>query len=138
MSPSLVRSTAILGILLWASSTLKAQVSTSHAQSCPAMVSDSTTVSIDQPKRLTGPAPRYPEVLRRRGVTGEVRLQFVIGCDGRVDSTTVVISSTTDSLFTGSAIASVVGTEFSPAMLNGRAVAYRMELAIRFRLSTGP
>jgi TonB family protein len=77
-------------------------------------------------------------VLRRRGVTGEVRLQFVIGCDGRVDSTTVMISSTTDSLFTGSAIAAIVGTEFSPAMLNGRAVAYREELAIRFRLSTGP
>lgn len=113
-------------------------MSTNHAQSCPAMVSDSTTVSIERPKRLTGPAPRYPEVLRRSGVPGEVRLRFVIRCDGRVDSTTIVISSTTDSLFTGSAIEAVVGTEFSPATLNGRAVAYRQELAIRFRLSAGP
>jgi TonB family protein len=76
--------------------------------------------------------------LWRSGVTGAVRLQFVVGCNGRVDSTTVVVRESTDSLFTSAAIATVLASEFSPAMLDGRVVPYRKEQVVRFELTQNP
>jgi TonB family protein len=76
--------------------------------------------------------------LWRSGVTGAVRLQFVVGCNGRVDSTTVVVRESTDSLFTSAAIATVLASEFRPAMLDGRVVPYRKEQVVRFELTQNP
>ncbi len=76
--------------------------------------------------------------LWRSKVTGAVRLQFIIGCDGRVDSSTVVVRKSTDTLFTRSAVTTIVDAKFTPAMLNGRAVPYRKEQVIRFELTKAP
>jgi len=138
MSASLLRGAAVLGLLVLTSSRMDAQVSTAGAAPCPATVADSTTASIEQPKLVTAPKPRYPMALWRSGVTGAVRLQFVVGCDGRVDSTTVVVRESTDTLFTSAAVTTIVGAEFIPAMLNGRVVSYRKEQVVRFQLSTAP
>jgi TonB family protein len=138
MSASLLRGAAVLGLLVLTSSPAAAQVSTAGASPCPATVADSTTASIQQPKLVTAPKPRYPTALRRSGVTGAVRLQFVVGCDGRVDSTTVVVRESNDTLFTSAAVTTIVGAEFTPAMLNGRAVSYRKEQVVRFQLTAAP
>ena len=76
--------------------------------------------------------------LWRSGVTGAVRLQFIVGCDGRVDSTTVVVRESADTLFVSAAVTMILRSEFSPAMLNGRVVPYRKEQVIRFQLTTEP
>lgn len=76
--------------------------------------------------------------LWRSGATGAVRLQFVVGCDGQVDPTTVVVREATDTLFTSAVITTILSTAFNPAILNSRVVSYRREQVIRFQLTTAP
>lgn len=138
MSATVLRSATIVGLLVLVSSSLQAQVATGGVEACPASVTDSTTASVVHPKYTSGPKPRYPMALWRDGVVGDVRVQFVVGCDGRVDSTTVAVLSATDSLFAKAAVTAMVASAFSPAMLDGRAVRYRREQVIRFQLSEKP
>lgn len=133
MPRPLMRSAMILAVLTLPSSQAAAQ-----ASACPTSVADSTTATIEKPKLVTAPAPRYPMALWRSKVTGAVRLQFIMGCDGRVDASTVVVRESTDTLFTRSAVTAILGSRFSPAMLNGRAVPYRKEQVIRFELRKAP
>ena len=137
MAAVLLRSGAVLGLLVLVSSPVKAQVPAS-VPNCGTSAADSTTASIVRPKYLKGPMPKYPPSLRLTSQGGEVRIHFTVGCDGRVDSTTVTVIRSTDSLFTRPALVSVVGSEYSPAMMNGHAVSYRLEQAVRFTITKGP
>ena len=81
---------------------------------------------------LGGPKPVYPAALRGRGITGMVALQFVVGCTGRVDSSSVRVMRATDSAFIRPAIEVVLKSRYRPALLRGRKVAVPIEQIVRF------
>ena len=64
----------------------------------------------------------YPESLREAGVTGETMLQFVIDENGRVESGSVEILSSTNDEFAAAARRIVGSMRFSPAKSGGRSV----------------
>ena len=104
---------------------------------CP--VVGAVVVDPEQPSRvfpaaeyLEGPKPVYPPALRARRLTGMVALRFVVGCTGRVDSSSVRVMQATDSAFIRPAIEVVLKSTYRPAVLRGRKVAVPMEQIVRF------
>ena len=96
----------------------------------PLTVSDETRVS--PPRRISGPAPKYPEDARKEHVEGTVVIQAVIDEDGTVAQTRVV-HSLTPSLDRVSQEAIRQWT-FEPATLDGEPVSVFYNLTINFRL----
>jgi protein TonB len=68
------------------------------------------------------PSPRYPEVLRRANVTGEVVVQVVIDTSGRADMGTLKVLSSAHPLLTESVLATIPRARFIPAETGGRKV----------------
>jgi TonB family protein len=91
-------------------------------------------VEVDELPEIRGRLrPNYPERLRRAGITGEVKLEYVIAYTGRVDTGSVRVIATTDPAFAMSSIAAVLGTSFKPALRAGRPVAVLVRQTIRFQ-----
>ncbi len=67
-------------------------------------------------------APRYPEILRRARVNGEVVVQVVIDTAGRSDMATLRVMSSTHPLLTDAVINALKGARFLPAESGGRKV----------------
>src|SRR5690606_32347907 len=109
-----------------------AQAPAARDTSCGARVADSATTEAVRPRRTAGPAPVYPAALRREGTGGVVRLQYVVDCAGRVDSTSVRVLTSPDERLSDAAVFAIRHTRFTPATLEGRPVVYRMEHNIRF------
>lgn len=78
------------------------------------------------------PKPLYPSKLERKGVDGEVLVQFVIDTTGRVDMSTTRVLRSTDSLFAQSVINVLPHMKFYPAQLNGHKVKYAAEFPFSF------
>ena len=74
----------------------------------------------------------YPPDLRRRGVSGEVTIEFVVAPDGSVRYP-VVVSSPDDGL-SRAALATLRQTKFVPGEQDGRRVAVRMRLPFTYRM----
>ncbi len=88
---------------------------------------------LDQlPELVTAPHPRYPDGLRRAGVSGLVRLQFVVGSDGRVDERSIRVLTSSHPGFTLAAFQAHRGSRFKPARRGGRPVAALVQQTIRF------
>lgn len=121
-------------LLVFAATPLSGQIPAPIAIDCMSNPADSTTAAVVRPEYLRGPIPIYPKALKRAGKGGEVKLQFVVGCDGEVDPSTVVVIWSTDSLFSRQAVTAIVGTSFAPATLNGRVVAYWAVMKVRFTM----
>ena len=68
------------------------------------------------------PPPRYPDVLRRASVKGEVVIHVVIDTTGRADMTTVRVISSDHPLFTEAVLAALPRARFLPAETGGRKV----------------
>ena len=83
------------------------------------------------PKPIKQPAPIYPEVARKAGLTGTVFVEFTVGKDGLVTSARVVRGPT---IFHEAALNAVFSFVFQPAMQNDKPVGVRMTQPIRFRL----
>lgn len=79
-------------------------------------------------------APVYPELLRSRGVEGEVFARFVVNESGRVEMKTLEILSTTSPAFERSVRYALERARFEPAEANGRTVAQLVEQRFQFRL----
>jgi TonB family protein len=91
---------------------------------------------VDQPaRRVGGPVPRYPAVMRAVGIDGEVRLRFVVGLDGRAEAGTITVLSSTNVAFEPDAIETIRRSTFRPAMLAGGAVRQLVEQVVRYRLA---
>ena len=67
-----------------------------------------------RPERLSGPFPRYPEMLRQAGIEGMVLLEFVIEQDGTVDSSSLNVLESTNRAFEGPARAVIEGSLYAP------------------------
>jgi periplasmic protein TonB len=93
----------------------------------------SSLTEVDQLPELTDELhPRYPEALRQWGLSGEVRLEYVISTEGRVDPRTIRVLQSTHPAFATAATAAVGGARFRPARHGGRAVAVLVQQTIRF------
>ena len=68
------------------------------------------------------PSPRYPEILRRANVTGEVVVQVVVDTTGRADVSTLKVLSSGHPLLTESVLAILPRARFIPAETGGRKV----------------
>ena len=87
---------------------------------------------VTPPRFLGGPGLRYPELARSQGINGTVVVRCLVGPDGRVHDTAVVRSNA--DVLTASALEFVEGVEFSPAELEGQAVAVWWNLPVKFEL----
>ena len=68
------------------------------------------------------PSPRYPEVLRRANVTGEVVVQVVIDTTGVADMSTMRVISSSHPMLTEAVRAAFPRARFIPAETGGRKV----------------
>ena len=68
---------------------------------------------------------------------GEVLLQFVVGCDGKVRSGTVVVLGGTDSVEAAPVARLFQHASFAPGTLDGKPVAVRVEQRFKYGTRTG-
>lgn len=105
-----------------------------------------TTVPADQPyfefqvedpvtRAASSPSPRFPDVLRRRGIGGEVLAQFVVGADGRADLSTFHVLKSTDDRFTDAVRNALPEMQFNPALVGGKAVRQLVQTPFTFSLN---
>ena len=86
--------------------------------------------------RPDNPRPYYPEMLRLAGVTGEVRVQYVVDTLGRVEAKSIRILASSHDLF-ASAVREVLPRQrFLPAEIGGRKVRMLVQQPFSFTLST--
>ncbi|HEY7171881.1 MAG TPA: M56 family metallopeptidase [Vicinamibacterales bacterium] len=92
-----------------------------------------TTVggNLRPPAKLLDVRPRYPLNLRASNAEGVVTLNAVIGADGKVATVTVISSPSVD--MSEAAAAAVRQWEFTPTLLNCRAIDVPMSVLVAFR-----
>jgi protein TonB len=119
-----------LGLLLAWASAASAQadgtvVSMADLTTPPALASAQQAATLIQQS--------YPDRLQRRGIGGEVVLEFVIGADGKVEESTVeVVSASISGL--ADAAKSVIGrVRFTPGKVNGQPVRTQIQFPIEYR-----
>lgn len=86
---------------------------------------------------MSGPAPRYPDALRDRGVSGEARLDFVVDSTGRVEQGSVAAASYTHRGFADAATAVIHKMRFLPGEVGGVKVRQRVQMPFVFSID-GP
>lgn len=77
--------------------------------------------------------PEYPDVARRRGIEGYVKLAFTISAHGRVENIEVLEAQPAN-VFDRSARRAAARWRFTPRMENGIAVPRHVEKIIEFKL----
>jgi TonB family protein len=113
------------------------------ARPAPAPISDTlkvdevagpdASVVIDQgPIAIRKVPPAYPDEARSKGVQGLLRVQVLIGTQGRVEDTRMVQSIP---LLDEAAMAAVRQWEFKPAMAQGKPVPVWVTVPVRFTLN---
>jgi len=86
-----------------------------------------------RPVLLNNPRPLYTEEARKNKIQGSVRVRLLVGADGTVKEVAVV-SGLSDGL-TEQAIKAAYQMRFTPAMKNGRALAYWLgNVVVEFNL----
>ncbi|MCH8937078.1 MAG: TonB family protein [Gemmatimonadetes bacterium] len=88
-----------------------------------------------RPERISGPFPRYPEMLRQAGIEGRVLLEFVIKQDGTVDSSSLSVLESTNRAFEGPARAVIEGSLYTPGEVDGGPVRVLVSQQIGFTLA---
>ena len=80
-------------------------------------------------------APIYPPSLSARGVEGLVDATYVVDTTGRVDTSTIKVLQSADSLFTESVRTALGQAAFRPAKRGGRSVRQLVAQRFRFELA---
>lgn len=89
--------------------------------------------SLDVPVRaLVDRAPAYPETLRTAGISGTVRVQFVVDTTGRAELSSVRVVESTHELFTRAVLAALRQARFTPGEVSGHHVRTLVERSFRF------
>ena len=92
-----------------------------------------TDASVDVPVRaLVDRTPAYPEALRAAGISGTVRVHFVVDTTGRAEPSSVRIIESSHELFTRAVIASLRQARFTPGEVSGHRVRTLVERSYRF------
>lgn len=92
--------------------------------------------TVEAPRAIHQPHPRYPMSARRRGLEGRVVLRVAVTADGTVERVEVAESSGVAALDTA-ARSTVEGWRFSPARGPAGATRGTLDVPIRFRLDDG-
>lgn len=96
-----------------------------------AKADDTVYTKVDEnPVPVKTPPPRYPDSLKREGVSGVVAVTIVIDETGTVASTAVAKSSHPD--FERPALDAVSKWKFKPAKKDGNPVKVKVTLPLRF------
>lgn len=96
-------------------------------------VSSVTEVEV-LPRLMDHLQPHYPEALRRDGVSGQVLLEYVVGSNGWVDSSSVRVLLSSHPEFTDAAREALHSVHFRPGRRWGQPVAVRVRQTIRFEI----
>ena len=88
-----------------------------------------------QVKPEAGETPRYPDMLRKAGVEGEVLVQFVVRPDGRADVGSLKILKQSHELFGDAVRAALPMMRFKPALVGDRAVSQLVQSPFTFSIS---
>ncbi len=88
----------------------------------------------ERPERLSGPSPRYPEMLRQAGIEGIVLLEFVIDTSGHVEEGTLKVLQSTNRAFEGPAMNVIQGSLYRPGRVRGQAVRVLVSQQIGFAI----
>jgi len=78
------------------------------------------------------PSPRYPSMLERSRVAGEVIAQFVVDTTGKADMTTFRILQSNNALFSAALGSVIPRWRFLPAEAGGRKVKQIVQIPVRF------
>lgn len=96
-------------------------------------------VDFQRPDHLPSPLDNvvcaYPAVMLEMGVSGEVKLSFIVAHDGSVRDVRVINS--TDISFADAAKQGVLRQRYSPATAGGQPIDCRVHLAISFTATPG-
>lgn len=85
------------------------------------------------PKLISSVHPFYPFALKKKGITGQVTVQFIVDVKGNVKNPVVVQSSHRE--FEAPAIQAILKWKFKPGTRNGKPVATRMSMPFHFNLN---
>ena len=88
----------------------------------------------ERPERLSGPLPRYPEMLRQAGIEGFVLLEFIIDTTGRVEDGSVNVLQSTNRAFEGPARDVIRRSLYRPGRVRGSAVRVLVSQQIGFTI----
>ena len=79
-------------------------------------------------------APAYPPELLGEGIEGYVIVRYVVGSDGRADSSSLAVLTTTHRGFADAVRAALPYMRFTPARVDGRPVRQLVEQPFRFQI----
>jgi protein TonB len=88
----------------------------------------------ERPERLSGPMPRYPEMLRQAGIEGIVMLEFVIDTSGRVEEGSLKVLQSTNRAFEGPAKDVIRRSLYRPGRVRGTPVRVLVSQQIGFTI----
>ncbi|MDX2186487.1 MAG: energy transducer TonB [Opitutaceae bacterium] len=92
---------------------------------------DTVYTQVDEkPVPLKTPPPRYPDAMKREGVSGIVAVSIVIDEGGNVIKATVAKSTNPE--FDSPAVEAVEKWKFKPAKKDGNAVKVKVTVPLRF------
>lgn len=90
---------------------------------------------IDEPAQPTfQPQPKFPDVMRIAGITGNADMEFVVDTLGRVEPASIKLLVPTDRSFEEEARSVLLRSKFRPARMGGMAVRQLFRQRIRFEL----
>jgi protein TonB len=97
------------------------------------LADDTIYTKVDEnPVPVKTPPPKYPDSLKREGVSGVVAVQIVIDETGVVASSSILKSSHPD--FEKPALDAVRNWKFKPAKKDGTAVKVKVTVPLRFNV----
>jgi TonB family protein len=91
-------------------------------------------VPTESPELIGDLQPDYPMELRRAGVQGMVRVEYVVRVNGRMDPRSLRLLSSTHPGFVLTSLQALRKARFKPAQRNGQPVAVTVQQTIRFTL----
>lgn len=91
----------------------------------------------ERPERVSGPLPKYPDILRQAGIDGRVVVEAIIDTVGHAERGSIRILSSTNALFDQPSKECVAATVFRPGRIAGRAVRVRVQIPINYSVSKG-
>lgn len=87
-------------------------------------------------EHIGGALPEYPSSLRDAGIKGDVLAQFVVGENGRYESGTLKILSSSNAAFTDAVKRALPGMRFSAAQIGGKKVKQLVQMPFQFNLKS--
>lgn len=89
------------------------------------------------PEVLSGPLPRYPDLLRQAGIQGRVVLEATVDTTGRAERASIFVAEATNPAFIGPATDALLATLFRPGRVNGQGVRVRVRIPYEFTIRDG-